>query len=491
LLKTIDKTRLEVSATLNKERRSELGQFMTPSSIANFMASLFAIDSDEPCRVIDPGAGVGSLSCAFIEHFRKTTATAKNFELKAFEIDPILGVQLEEMLACYSTTFNVDVQILHQDFVEWATEQIYKHRINDFTHAILNPPYKKISRTSSHRLMLREVNIETVNLYSAFVALSLKLLADKGQLVAIIPRSFCNGPYYKDFRKILLSHAAIRHIHLFESRNKAFKDDQVLQENIIVLLERGGLQSTVTISTSTDDSFSDYNSDEHDFNQIVSPKDKEYFVHIPTSKESGSIEFSLDYQSSLSDLFIEVSTGPVVDFRVRESIREGPEVGTVPLLYPGHFFGNIINWPKYDWKKSNSILRDTNTEKLLYPSGFYTVVRRFSSKEESRRIHASVVNPSTLPDYEAFGFENHLNVFHFKKRGLSENMTYGLAAYLNSTVVDNYFRRFNGHTQVNATDLRTLKYPNQRVLDSLGEWSKEFREVTQSMIDDKLSQLSI
>ena len=60
-----------------------------------------------------------------------------------------------------------------------------------------------------------------------------------GQIVAIIPRSFCNGPYYKPFRDFVLERAAIRHLHLFDSRNKAFKDDDVLQENLILLLERG------------------------------------------------------------------------------------------------------------------------------------------------------------------------------------------------------------------------------------------------------------
>lgn len=60
--------------------------------------------------------------------------------------------------------------------------------------------------------------------------------------MAIIPRSFCNGPYYRPFREFVLKHAAIRHMHLFESRNKAFKDDDVLQENIIIWLERGGQQ---------------------------------------------------------------------------------------------------------------------------------------------------------------------------------------------------------------------------------------------------------
>ena len=44
----------------------------------------------------------------------------------------------------------------------------------------------------------------------------------------------------------------------------------------------------------------------------------------------------------------------------------------------------------------------------------------------------------------------------------------GLVAYLNSTFVDAYFRQFNGHTQVNATDLRNLKYPTRAQLEAFG-----------------------
>ena len=54
------------------------------------------------------------------------------------------------------------------------------------------------------------------------------------------------------------------------------------------------------------------------------------------------------------------------------------------------------------------------------------------------------------------GFENHLNYFHKKGRGIDMPLARGLAAFLNSTLVDAYFRQFNGHTQVNATDLRSL-----------------------------------
>jgi adenine-specific DNA-methyltransferase len=44
----------------------------------------------------------------------------------------------------------------------------------------------------------------------------------------------------------------------------------------------------------------------------------------------------------------------------------------------------------------------------------------------------------------------------------------GLTAFLNSTLVDSYFRQFSGHTQVNATDLRSLRYPAWEKLVALG-----------------------
>jgi hypothetical protein len=316
------------------------------------------------------------------------------------------------------------------------------------------------------------------------------MLVDGGQLVAIIPRSFCNGPYYRSFRELILRSTAIKHIHLFDSRNKAFRDDDVLQENIIILLKRGAAQESVTVSTSTDDSFSDIATHSYNYNEIVNPRDKEHFFHIPTSKAPYLLDSSSLFNHSLSESYVEVSTGPVVDFRVSEYTCAMPESGTVPLLYPAHFADNVIEWPKSNWKKPNAIEHNPVTRKWLFPTGFYTVVRRFSSKEEKRRIYASVVNPRAFPNYDALGFENHLNVFHFRKKGIDEELAYGLAAFLNSSATDNYFRRFNGHTQVNATDLRSLKYPNLSTLILLGKWAKENEQHDQAMIDNMLIALA-
>jgi hypothetical protein len=135
-------------------------------------------------------------------------------------------------------------------------------------------------------------------------------------------------------------------------------------------------------------------------------------------------------------------------------------------------------------------VRNAETEKWFYPNGFYCVVRRFSSKEENRRIVASVVDPRAFDDVPMLGFENHLNLFHENKRGLPQALTRGLVAFLNTTAVDEIFRRFNGHTQVNATDLRLMKYPSRDTLIALGTWAMQQRELTQTMIDDKLRTLT-
>ncbi|KPB87932.1 Site-specific DNA-methyltransferase [Pseudomonas syringae pv. maculicola] len=484
-LDTADIVRREVAPRTTQSHKAEFGQFMTPSSVARFMASLFPPSAQKTCRLLDAGAGVGALSCAFLDRWATGGFCFESVEATAYEIDDKLRGHLAQHLGGYSC---LRPRILAGDYIELATAEGLEDR--GYTHAILNPPYKKINSKSAHRLALRRVGIETVNMYSAFVALAVGEAAPGGQIVAIIPRSFCNGPYYRPFRDFILARAAIRHMHLFDSRNKAFRDDEVLQENIIIRLERGGQQGPVTVSTSTDDSFSDLTTHEHPFDRIVFPDDPERFIYVPTTTEKSTIELSPAVGYSLADIGVKVSTGPVVDFRLKEHLRDMPEPGTVPLIYPGHLSMTGTVWPVPGLKKANAIMQNDETEKWLYPNGFYCVVRRFSSKEEKRRVMASVVDPAAFGDHSVLGFENHMNLFHENKRGLPEALARGLAVFLNTTAVDEHFRRFNGHTQVNATDLKLMKYPSRDTLTELGEWAVQQGTLTQDLIDTKLGTLT-
>lgn len=487
-LESVDDIRKEVGQQIMPKRKAELGQFMTPSTVARFMASLFAPSTLQTAKLLDPGAGIGSLSCAFLDRWIAGDFAFHRVEVAAYEIDATLRDHLTRTLARYQSQLAVAVSISADDFIEQAVKLILEFGPR-FTHAILNPPYKKIHSASRHRRLLRQAGIETGNLYSAFAALTIKLMQPGGQIVVIMPRSFCNGPYYRAFRELILAGTAIKHMHLFAARNRAFRDDDVLQENLIVLLERDAPQGDVTISTSADDSFADMEINIYPFERIVFPDDPESFIHVPTSPEPNHFETSPSIRSSLDDLGLEVSTGPVVDFRVKPHLRQMPERGTVPLLYPCHFSGQSIDWPKSSSKKPNAILRNAETEKWLYPNGCYVVLRRFSAKEEKRRIVASFICPDAFNGIPMLGFENHLNVFHSRKRGITEDLARGLAVFLNSTALDEQFRRFSGHTQVNATDLRLLKYPSREMLSKLGVWSKKQGKLTQQKIDQKIESL--
>lgn len=470
-----------VSLPTPRQRKSQLGQFMTPTNVAKFMATLFELPLQRPVRLLDAGAGQGALTAAFIDKARGTMPIAAT----AFEFDDQILPDLRANLAALRT--NADCELIEGDFLVEAANRICLGKGKRYTHAILNPPYKKIGNDSRHRALLRAVGLETVNLYTGFVGMALELLEPGGELVAIIPRSFCNGPYYLPFRRFVLRRAAIRHIHLFGARNKAFKDDGVLQENIIIKLVRGAEQGPVTISTTTDDSFADYAENQHAFARIVFPDDADVFIHIPTGDDQQLLERA-SFGHGLADLGLTVSTGPVVDFRLRENLCADPEAGTVPLLYPGHFNGNGLQWPKPGFKKPNAIRDCMATRKWLYPNGFYAVVRRFSSKEERRRIVANVIDPARLPA-QMIGIENHLNVFHAKRHPIPEALARGLATYLNATAVDSYFRRFNGHTQVNATDLRAMRYPSRDALIALGDWAKGRPSLSQDEIDTRVNAL--
>lgn len=468
----IDDRRQVIARATPAKHKSQLGQFMTPGVIANFMASMFEPLGSKVIRLLDAGAGIGSLTAAFAMRAAREKASSLNCE--AWELDPKLHLALRDTLDdCHAlakslgTEFSGDIQT--EDFILAFADLFGRAKMAAPTHAILNPPYKKISSDSAHRLALRHSGVETSNLYSAFVALALISLEKGGELVAITPRSFCNGPYFKPFRSLLLARSALVRIHIFESRTQAFETDEVLQENVIFYLVKGRPQGAVLLSSSIDSSFLDLQTRSMAFEEIVRPTDLEKVFHLGLNEDCASTKHAANtYRHTLESLGLQVSTGPVVDFRLRSELRETQSQDCMPLVYAHHFENGFVSHPKCDARKPNFIAANNVTKKWLMPTGCYTLIRRLSSKEEKRRIVPALFTPECAMG-EFIGFENHLNVFHSEKSGLGRDLAAGLAIYLGSSFADNRLRRFSGHTQVNAADLRALRYPDLATLECWGK----------------------
>ncbi|RYY39026.1 MAG: methyltransferase [Chitinophagaceae bacterium] len=499
ILDSTEKRRIEANRLLDPTKKSKLGQFFTPAPICQFMASLF-IDISDNTVLLEPGCGVGSMIAAFTDEaiLRGKTKTCKAL---AFDIESIIEPYILQTLEVCKEQANVSginfsFEFNLQDFILNFEQQSTLFNSPEVSHVLMNPPYKKINSDSAHRKALSKAGIETVNLYSGFVALAIKMLKSGGELVAIIPRSFCNGPYYHAFRRLILEETSIQHIHIFESREQAFNDDEVLQENIIIHCQKGRKQGKVRITSSPIADFhidsgskkiiaSDMTFREIEIDALVKPNDKQQFFHIATSESEQHIIDALSvFTSSLSDIGVEVSTGPVVDFRTRDNLKFDLSHGGVPLITSSDLNGKI-HWKENSKKPSVILVNDATRSSLWKNSGCYVIAKRFSSKEERRRIVAAVYDSSLRFDF--IGFDNKLNVFHSKKLGIDPLIAKGLFAYLNCTLVDKYYRQFGGHTQVNASDLKALHYPSLISLRRIGESVTEL-DTSQEKIDSIISK---
>ncbi|WP_137354415.1 Eco57I restriction-modification methylase domain-containing protein [Nocardia farcinica] len=472
LLQRAERRRVEALAALDADHQARLGQFFTPERAAQLIAGMPRLPETGMLRVLDPGAGSGSLTAALVERVL-TEAPHLSVDLVAVEIDPVVadfaGATLDDCARTASERgATVTSRVVVGDFIELRTAGLFKDVLSErFDIVIMNPPYVKLAAGSAHRKRLRQAVVDCPNLYAAFLALGADALRAGGQLVAITPRSFANGPYFEQFRRYLLGELALDRLHTFESRSTVFADTGVLQENLVLSATRGGEREKVMLSISSGHTDTAV---EHvvDYEEIVRPGDPHQFLRISAGDADTAVaELMASMPSTLIDIDLHVSTGRVVDFRSRECLLDGPEPGSVPLIYPGNLRNGVVEWPREIRKPQGFAAHTDKDRKLLMPTGAYVLVKRFSAKEERRRIVAAVWNPET-DGATPVAFENHVNVFHSGGKGMDLATAVGLSLWLNSTAVDKFFRTFSGHTQVNATDLRTLRYPTADALRSLG-----------------------
>lgn len=494
ILMDIDNRSMMTSKSgLSNIQKEQHAQYFTPLDVADYMASMFDDNKKKTIKILDPGAGVGNLTLSLVNSISKWEKKPSKILVDLYEVDEVLVPLLKENLLeceaiCKDNKIKFHPNIIVEDFIASVVSKQNETEVYD--QIILNPPYKKLSSTSKHDGLLKSVGINVPNYYAAFVSLSKRLLNKKGEMVAIIPRSFCNGQYFTEFRIDLCNTLKLENIHLFEKREGIFYDD-VLQETVILKYRNSDQKEkdSIRISTSLDNDFSKSNIEEKLFNEIVFPTDKRKVIRI-SSNENEIIQKKMSkITNSLNDIGLSVSTGPIVDFRNREALRTEPAEDTYPLLYAHNIKDFKIDFPSKSHKPSY-ILSTEKCRNALRMSELYVLVNRMSSKEEPKRIKAAVFDGTKFTG-DKVGLDNKLNFFHMSGRGISQQeIARGLWIYLNSDLVDFYFRTFSGSTQVNATDLKeTLKYPTINQLIGLG---KEYdKEINKEKTFDELLELVI
>jgi adenine-specific DNA-methyltransferase len=485
--------RVQALRALDLDRQSLLGQFFTPDKAAALIAGLPRLPAAGRFRVLDPGAGSGSLSAAIAARVLRERPGLE-VEIVAVELDGAVAACLGETLRDIEEVFEAAgsearTRLIAGDYIDLATSPPGRDTDLDmpFDLVIMNPPYRKLATTSPHRRMLALAGAACPNLYAAFLALGAEALRPGGQLAAITPRSFASGPYFGQFRRFLLDRIALDHLHVFESRSAVFSDTGVLQENVVFSGTRDGQRNDVALTVSR--GHADRPSSRLvSYADVVRPGDADRLIRILSGSADASVaETMTALPAVLADLGVQASTGRVVDFRSSPCLTTAGEAGSVPLVYPGNVRGGIVEWPRDIRKAQGFAVRSQADGGLLLPEGYYVVIKRFSAKEERRRVVAAVWSPRDAGGPVAF--ENHLNVLHSGGAGIDRDLAVGLSYWLNSSLVDLFFRTFSGHTQVNATDLRSLRFPEPAGLRFLGQ-DRELRLPPQDEIDRLVSEVA-
>ena len=474
---------------VSKAERKAIGQFFTPASIADYMGELSTFKG-EIARVLDPGAGSGILSAALID--KLIGRGVKQIEIDLYENNQAIIPLLESNLQYISGQLQAErvafaYRIIDKNFIEanqfewtgWLPSERYDIVVS-------NPPYKKIGKSALEASIMSDIVYGQPNLYFLFMAMGSKLLKKNGEFIYIVPRSFSSGLYFSAFRKWFLSEMRITNLHLFVSREAVGGGhDNVLQETIILkAIKTEGQVSNIIISESVDEFCAKViNSYKVNYHTCVRDDDNA-FLYFPTSEEDAAIlDFVNGWNANLPSLGFKMKTGLLVDFRERDWLRQTPDDSTVPLLWAYNFNGQKIRFPVEVSGKPQYLKDEPLTKRLQMSKGNYILLKRFTSKEEKRRLQCVLLFEDDFSEYRTISTENHLN-FITKESGkmLPEEM-YGLYVLLNSSYLDKYFRILNGSTQVNATEINAIPFPSINAIKEMGWGAMSYPNLDESLCD--------
>lgn len=457
---TIAEIRNKAAASLSPKQQQQWEQFLTPMPVAEQATSLFT-HSDKPVHILDLGSGTGILGAV----------TAR----QAAPGSSVLAIEQDDKLASASELSLAQVC----DRTKVINTSVFNVLLNaEFDRVILNPPYKKIRPIT---IPTSRGELKITNLYAAFLVIAVQALSEGGECVAIIPRSWMNGAYFKDFRKWLLDECSLDVIAVYGSRQEHFKDMSILQEIMLLKVSKRPQTRSVTIygNITPVRSLGSQPSVQASLDSITLGRDRILCIQQQDSRLS---EFK-----SLEAQGLWVSTGKLVWFRNRDLLSENKPVDGYPLYWADNQNGLMTQHPiecdREQWVTSNATDRN-----VLLPAGDYCIVNRFSAKEQLHRIHASYLSSNV-----EFAADNKLNYIHQgtsrKTIPLNSDVARGLTLWLSTTIIDNWYRQISGSTQVNATDLRQLPCPSKEQLIQLSRLIPTDVYASQSLIDQTVGGL--
>ena len=451
-----------------KARRRRLAAYFTPPHLAHYAIEVLVEAGIKPGqhRILDPASGGAAflvpLAARIAAQAHQRGARAKTI-LQSIN-DTLHGVEIDAGLAKLSRALLTDLLdaeietsgVKLDGLVDRANTLELDRPETLYDAVIGNPPYGRILRPSiSLRKRYRPVISDGyVNLYALFVEQALQWVRPGGIICLIIPMSFVGGPYFAALRKRILEKASVLRLDLIDKRSDVFLD--VLYDLCVIVLRRtDGSARPAAAKTS----LLLIDEPHRDLGSLELPARPNNHVWALPDDGDGAALFQPGL-ATLGDYGYLAKTGYFVWNREQHRYRIGkkPRPTEVPLFWAHNVRANEKCHPQDGDAGDIGFAKIPKISSAILRSDAI-ILQRTSNRRQKRRLIGAVIRQTDVIGGRGYVTENHTIIIVPDPAKRQQLPLRTVCRLLNTTAVDDRFRRMSGSVSVSTKGLRDLPLP--------------------------------
>jgi hypothetical protein len=443
--------------------RSQLGAYYTPPPLVTRLLDLAEQAGFDFTHgtVIDPACGGGAfLAPVALRMWQRDKGASPEWtfrriakRLRGIEIDPFAAWMTRVLLEAALMPLCIAAKRRLPDVVTVA-DALRPDAVGTFDLVIGNPPYGRLTLDEPLRNHYARSLYGHANLYGLFTDLAMRLAKPDGVVAYLTPTSFLGGQYFKALRQLLTEEMKPVAFDFIADRDGVF--DDVLQETLLTAYTRKPHETAPIVSVLVPKGLNAAKVER--IGQVTLTSTGNPWLLPRTVADASFLTTIESMPTRLSDLGYTVSTGQLVWNRHKAQLRTEASSDTLPLVWaesvtPQGFV--------FSADRRNHVpficIREYQPHLIVRKS--CVLVQRTTSKEQNRRLLATVLPQKFLDKAAGAVVENHLNMILAPSPKLAKVAPETIDALLNTAAVDRAFRCISGSVAVSAYELNALPLP--------------------------------
>lgn len=501
-------------------RRRSLGEFFTPTKIAQHLVSLAGCDLLTLSRhtVADPACGNGNLLAAVVANTVQAVASGLvdpdvaiadlGRHVYGFDIQPIAVLLTRLQLLLVSLPILRDSRLRDQNIYEvlsfpyiqlrdpLSSPESFWDLFAPFDIIVGNPPFlKAVKRQMPSVANYEEILAGQPNLYQLFLWWAIRATRTGGRIAFLVPQSIRAGQYLRRLRQQITQTCEITAITSFADRTGVF--DSVDQQVMIVALRKSAAtshESPIAVRVSANGqslgNLPTLNVPQH---QLVRAQDDAPVWCVSSERTDYAIMARVcDGQRVLKNAKeFKILNGGFVWNQHKENLRSVEMEGSLPLVSSASLGVHQFVFPPSDQRVRERLFVHSGPPlaEPIYENRTVLLKRTTPQKLQGRRVVAATLPDAFLIKYPCYFVENHVNLICMSEADTHEQCLLGLAAWLNSRLANFIFGMMNGSSHLSKFELELMPAPKPmlaelgNIASSLPDCSATERHEVMALID--------